>query len=342
MRHETDIIAASGSLAKFFGSALPSVPSMHLDLINAAATRRPRWEVESEGARVVVSWTSEVPDTKALSLSIPIETAAGLVITRCAPEFIEALFADQVNFGANEPAFITLLARHLVSSSIKIDGTELGVSLAPSAPETVAGTGHLPFAFSVMIEGQKTPHFVTLEAEAGLLRRILPPTSSKPTDIRRLAVTLNASMRSEEKSVLAEDLQSLAIGDLLYLAGPTAATFARGLCLGGIWRAGLEPAEAGFRVIDLVDVKDTNKRTFDMTQTTLNGRNLGATVPLSVEFGRKSLTLDEVANLTDGSIIDFGSVSHDDVTLRAGEKAVARGMLVEIGGGVGLKITAVY
>ena len=59
---------------------------------------------------------------------------------------------------------------------------------------------------------------------------------------------------------------------------------------------------------------------------------------LEVELARVDLPLSEIARLEPGAALPLGIDRRGLVTLRVGERAVARGELVDVDGAVGVRI----
>ena len=64
-------------------------------------------------------------------------------------------------------------------------------------------------------------------------------------------------------------------------------------------------------------------------------------VTLSVELGRFRLSLQDVGQLMPGQLVQTGLTLGAEVTVKAGDKAVAFGELVNVDGELGIKITRV-
>ncbi|MEO8481923.1 MAG: FliM/FliN family flagellar motor switch protein [Acidobacteriota bacterium] len=62
-------------------------------------------------------------------------------------------------------------------------------------------------------------------------------------------------------------------------------------------------------------------------------------LPLVVRFGRTVLPLRAVADLSPGSVVDMGRSPDDPVELLVGERLIARGEVVIVGGNYGVRIT---
>lgn len=75
-----------------------------------------------------------------------------------------------------------------------------------------------------------------------------------------------------------------------------------------------------------------------MTDSTI--AKMGDTpITLHVEVARVETTLADLASLSPGEVLRTGRVLGEQVTLRAGERAVARGELVDVEGELGVQIT---
>ena len=66
---------------------------------------------------------------------------------------------------------------------------------------------------------------------------------------------------------------------------------------------------------------------------------LDVDLPLVVRFGRAIMPLRALADLGPGSVIDMGRSPDEPVELLVGERLVARGEVVIVGGNYGVRIT---
>ena len=171
---------------------------------------------------------------------------------------------------------------------------------------------------------------IELEIRAGTARgraRVLLPASA----VRALAcepeleegrIRLAASVRRGAVDLLPEELESLEPGDVLLVrdaAGPGAA-----LVLPGGFRAAGPLGPEGLHVEEL----------------SMSVRTPQIPVTLEVELCRVEVTLAELARLEPGAVLPLALDRRGLVTLRAGDRAVARGELVEVEGAVGIRIDA--
>ena len=66
---------------------------------------------------------------------------------------------------------------------------------------------------------------------------------------------------------------------------------------------------------------------------------LDVDLPLVVRFGRAVMPLRSVSDLGPGSVIDMGRSPDEPVELLVGERLIARGEVVVVGGNYGVRIT---
>ena len=78
--------------------------------------------------------------------------------------------------------------------------------------------------------------------------------------------------------------------------------------------------------------------TFHVEEIEMTQRMAQLPVVLEVELARVEVTLAELARLEPGGILPLTLDRRGLVTLRAGERAVARGELVDVDGAVGVRI----
>ena len=69
------------------------------------------------------------------------------------------------------------------------------------------------------------------------------------------------------------------------------------------------------------------------------GAVLDVDLPLVVRFGRAIIPLRSLADLGPGSVIDMGRSPDEPVELLVGERVIARGEVVIVGGNYGVRIS---
>lgn len=77
---------------------------------------------------------------------------------------------------------------------------------------------------------------------------------------------------------------------------------------------------------------------FHVEETIMSGRHAQLPVMLEVELARVEVPLAELARLEPGAVLPLAIDRRGLVTLRAGERALARGELVDVEGAVGVRI----
>ncbi|HUL61162.1 MAG TPA: FliM/FliN family flagellar motor switch protein [Anaeromyxobacteraceae bacterium] len=135
-------------------------------------------------------------------------------------------------------------------------------------------------------------------------------------------IRVEASIRSGHGALMPAELDVLAPGDVVVLDAPPGDRHA--LVLPG-----------GARAEGRLDGQDLHVETIAMPD-----RASELPITLEVELGRVSIALADLARLEPGAILPLGLDRRGLVTLRAGERAVARGELVEVEGAVGVRIHA--
>jgi type III secretion protein Q len=138
--------------------------------------------------------------------------------------------------------------------------------------------------------------------------------------IATLSVT--ASLREGTSSLAEEELAALAPGDVLLLDEGTPR--AEVVLPGGLALRGRAEG-SNFHVEEI-----------RMTET-----QASYPITLSVEVARGSITLGDLARLEPGGALPLGVAMEGAVVLRAGERAIARGQLVEIDGALGVRLAQI-
>jgi hypothetical protein len=132
---------------------------------------------------------------------------------------------------------------------------------------------------------------------------------------------VDASLRRGVASLGEADLAALAAGDVVLLdrgAGPDELVLPGGLAL------------RGRREADLFTVEEASMKEWAGDFP----------IALSVEIARVTVTVAELARLEPGGVLRLQLGREGAVTLRAGERAVARGQLVEVDGTLGVRVDA--
>ncbi len=141
------------------------------------------------------------------------------------------------------------------------------------------------------------------------------PLASSPLD-------LPASLRQGVAALSSEELDALAPGDVVVVDAPADGRHA--LVLPG-----------GLRALGRLE-----DDTFHVEETIMSERHAQLPVMLEVELARLEVPLAELARLEPGAVLPLAIDRSGRVTLRAGERAVARGELVDVEGAIGVRILA--
>ncbi len=270
-------------------------------------------------------------------LPVPADAARGMARVAVSLDGIPAMAALDVDVGflarvlqrvagmaAVVPAALTESAAERalldLAALVIVDAARNVEPIAALHPRIALSGDPDPDALAVALD-------VTLGEERGRGRLLVPAAAVRalasssspllPSPVEEVALT--ASFREGAASIEREELAALARGDVLLLdeePPPSCMVFPGGLVAAGRVEG------------DLFHVQEIR-----MTETQ-------ATYPITVavEIGRVTLTLGDLSRLEPGGALPLDLRRDGTVVLRAGERAIARGQLVEIGGALGVRI----
>ncbi|MGC3997858.1 MAG: FliM/FliN family flagellar motor switch protein [Anaeromyxobacter sp.] len=211
-----------------------------------------------------------------------------------------------------EGSLLELLALTALDGACRVPQLEaaLGPRLARTGPSPAS-----PLCIELELAAGPLRGRGRLLLEAGAVRALAgaPPLPGG-------SLALPVSYRQGRAELLPEELEALFPGDVVLLEAERGEV----LVLPGGARASGFLDEEGFHV-------DETGRT---------SRTAQLPVVLEVELARVELTLSELSALAPGGVVPLAVDRRGRVTLRAGERAVAQGELVEIEGALGVRITA--
>jgi type III secretion system YscQ/HrcQ family protein len=274
-----------------------------------------RAAIEVEPALVVrlVGILAGAPeDGVAATALTPVEAAALDLFALCAIE-------GACSIAAVEGALSPRLDRGSVEVPSPL-GVELDISVAPSAaadpspPRSARGKG----------EGDRRR-----ETVGGRARLLLPASAvrafrgSPGDDGPAAAMPLPASLRNGTARITSDELDALVAGDVVVLD-----SLAEGRAVvvlpGGLRASGRIEGDA-----------------FHVEETTMTERRAELPIELEIELARFPISLGELARLESGTVLPVPVDRRGLVVLRAGERAVARGELVDVEGAIGVRVLSV-
>ncbi len=216
-----------------------------------------------------------------------------------------------------EAAALELFALCAIEGACSVAAVEEALS-----PRLDRGAVEVPSPLGVELD-------IHVGAVAGRARLLLPAAAvralrgSPALDGPAAAMPLPASLRSGTARIAVDELDALAPGDVVVL-DPVAEGRAA-LALPG-----------GLRALGRVD-----GATFHVEETTMTERRAQLPIELEVELARFDITLGELAGLEAGAVLPLPVDRRGLVVLRAGERAVARGELVDVEGAIGVRVLSV-
>jgi type III secretion protein Q len=173
---------------------------------------------------------------------------------------------------------------------------------------------------TVAAAGTKGRAFLFLP-EAAL--RALPRTGVVPLPLQ--GVSVQGSVRSGQAELGQREVEALRTGDVVLLDAPAGETATLHVP-GGL-------AARGRLSGDSLEVEEAGP-------TDPGGGAGGAPVLLEVELATVAVPLRDLARIAPGAVLPLGLDRSGQVTLRIGDRAVARGELVEVDGAVGVRIAS--
>lgn len=216
-----------------------------------------------------------------------------------------------------ESAALELLALVAIDAACSVELVE-----AILGPRLARGLAEPGSALSIELD-------VSAGDIAGRARLLLPAAAVRAfrgpaaPDGPGAAIPILASVRGGRTVLSREELSQLAPGDVVLLDPPGGEADA--LVLPGGARISGRHEDGAFHVVEV----------------TMTDRNGQLPLTLEVELARVELPLCEVARLEPGAVLPLALDRRGLVTLRIGERTVARGELVEVDGAVGVRVLAV-
>ncbi len=216
-----------------------------------------------------------------------------------------------------EAAALELLALGALDGACSIAAVEDALSprLARGAPEIAS-----PLAVELRVVAGAVEGRARLLLPAAAVRALRGRVGGEPPPP---GLTVAASLRSGVIPLEREELGALAPGDVVVVDPPADAR--EDLVLPGGLRA------RGRR----------EDGTFQVEETTMTERHAQLPITLEVELARLEIPLADLARLEAGTAIPLPVDRRGLVTLRSGERAVARGELVDLEGAIGVRILSI-
>lgn len=313
------------SLSRGFAALTPSARRLGVEV--AAAASEALREVLDTPVALTGRATPGPPWMRAPAVRLAIDLAAvpALATLEIEPALVVKLVdrlagGDGTATGAAvltplEQATFELLTLLALDAACSVAGVEAALAprLARAAPAAAEG------ALGIELE-------LVTESFRGRGRLLLPPTALRalgpeggwPESPLRLPV----SVRRGTAALLPAELESLEPGDVVVVQDPADGCAA--LVLPGGYRAAGRLEPDGFHV----------------AETSMSTRTPQIPVTLEVELCRIEVPLGELARLAPGAVLPLTVDRSGQVTLRAGDRAMARGELVEIDGALGVRIAS--
>lgn len=226
---------------------------------------------------------------------------------------------------APTPAEQSLLELGVLAALEALRGTpaealapRLCAAFAPSRPTPLA-PAPLPLLVDLDLTVGEEQGRGRLLVPAAALRALAGSVAEVPPPLAELSLPL--SLRDGAASLPPQDLAALGVGDVVLLDEDVAR---QELVMPG-----------GFTVRGRTEGDVFHVEELSMTET-----QASYPLTLSVEVARVTVTFGELARLEPGAVLPLEARRDGAVVLRAGERAVARGQLVDVEGALGVRVLA--
>ena len=192
----------------------------------------------------------------------------------------------------------------------------LCASAVPACPDA-SGADRSPLVVDLDLTVGEERGQGRLLVPAAALRAIAGPVPEVPPPLAE--VELSLSLRDGVASLAPQDLAVLTVGDVLLL--DEGSTRQELVLPGGLELLGR--AEGNLFHVEELSMTET-QASYPLT--------------LSVEVARVTVTFGELARLEPGSVLPLDIRRDGAAVLRAGERAIARGQLVDVEGALGIRV----
>jgi flagellar motor switch protein FliN len=225
---------------------------------------------------------------------------------------------------------LDITAQTLATELAQVWGAKLGgaVGLKPAAAGVVTG-----WLITIAADGRAP----------GLLAFCVDPTAAVAA--ARVALKVEADPADDAVSAHLKEVVAESAGAFLQKSGHTDVTFGAPTVAKGSTPtdAAVFDFEVGGKVVGKVAVSVELLSAVAPAAAPTNSRRLEAVLdvdlPLIVRFGRATMPLRALAVLGPGSVIDMGRSPDEPVELLVGDRVIARGEVVIVGGNYGVRIT---
>jgi type III secretion protein Q len=218
-----------------------------------------------------------------------------------------------------EAAALELFALAALDGACSVAAIE--EALAPRLARGASPEVTAPLAIELELAAGEVTGRARLLVPLAAVRALRGPPA---TDAPALALPVVASLRSGTAPLLPGELDALAPGDVVVVDLPDHGM--EDLVLPGGLRARGRRTEEG---------------TFQVKEIAMTERHAQLPVTLEVELARVEIPLAELTRLEPGQAIPLAIDRRGLVTLRLGDRAVARGELVELDGAIGVRILSI-
>jgi type III secretion protein Q len=307
------------------GFAALSPPARELGALAAGAAARALGALLGCDVTIRGRATPGVPAPRAATARLSLELAAvpSAALLEVEPALVIALVDVLAGgTGAVPPATALTPVEAAALELFALSALDGACSIPPIeealAPRLSRAGAEPPSALAVELD-------ISAGAVVGRGRLLVPAAAVRALDAPGTfdaVVPLPVSVRSGRAPLSRDELAALSEGDVVVLEGPG------------------EPADALVLPGGARFTGRLREGCFEVEEVTMTERSSNVSVLLEVELARVEVPLSEIARLQPGAALPLAIDRRGLVTLRVGERTVARGELVDVDGAVGVRILA--
>lgn len=325
---------------------LPFLEKGQVANFNRLARTAPSGTVTLNDKQLTYAWVDEVPDTASLTEEITISATSGPFRARVSRGFIEALFAGQVDFTDAAPGPHGVLFEHALHHFLDHLENRSGDPVRSDLRSATGDAGLTPYCFVMSVSGSGQPFYVTAYGDPELLNGLIGLDAIPLPPAKNTAVKVRATLVTDGIRLPRKELDQIKVGDILLYDSATPFDASFQLIIGGIGLGAVHISGNGIRLSEAasrqgIHRKIPDRRSDRMAKDELEKISDGLTVSITLEVGDWSIPVKDIDEMTTGTILDFDTVSLQQVKLLVNGQPFAVGSMIEVGEGVGLKIRKV-
>ena len=293
------------------------------------------------------SWIDAVPFPQSLSEKIQITTNGRSITIQTSRDFIHAIYKDQIAFSGGSAILYQLAVRHALDSVVSNLEQKFGEVVCLIDSLHVDSDELTPYCFSFSSEKFENSYYITASGDHEFLNDFLKIETVSGIENTNSKINIDLSVVGSASINKSKDLDLLSEGDILICQSGTDPSSIFRLTVGEIDFGAVQMADGRLKLYRNEIHGKSSKEIANMGNPLMphdlsSSKSEEMMVTVSIEVGETRLPLNKIVNLTSGVIVDLDIISLDSVKLKINGDLVATGALIEVGGGIGIKLKKVF